>query len=571
MEDSGHVNPLYSSPGPRVDRTDSTSSEEEVEIPLGSSPLGSFIGAVNPRKAVGGEIPVEYEDGDLLPIEMPLSRGPSTDESLINTLNEILRPADENFASLKQSVAAKKSLYTRTFKAASHPVSTARKTGRAALSLFKKIPLARQSVPIAKILRHKWRKKDKSVTRLREYHEELREFARADLELAESFGETALRGLHKLSDWSRTGMSVADYIGCGLSTQATAALSTVTVVGAAVGLLVGTLGTIKSAHRLMKTAGRGRELYQMRQKAHELRRLSDHYEEWSREAEGEKKEVLSRYAELYREEAILLRDFSKSQAREIATEAVRGTLTVAANISLIASGTSLILSATGVGAPVTIPLSVAFSGLSTGLMITSYGVGAGSWTIGKGVDTVRQKRSAKPPKPPSARKRWESRWGGGVAKSRIGISTRAAKLAKLERQLARARGDYLKPTAVQETIFGRYLGKDITDAILQNETKREAAIEKLKREPTEEIKGYKKELYSLANAFLETEDNITRDEIVQALEEKVDQKPDELAGTRNRSLWKKLAGGGAYRDWVAGLARDDFFDQTHYDLKEEAA
>jgi len=212
---------------------------------------------------------------------------------------------------------------------------------------------------------------------------------------------------------------------------------------------------------------------------------------------------------------------------------------------------------------VTVPLSVAFSGLSTGLMITSYGVEAGSRAAGKGADTIRRKRTAKEPSSP--RKKWESRWGGGVAKSRIGISTRAAMLAELENELGQVSDNFFKPTFVKETIFEQYLGEDILEAIKKNQHKRKTAKKKRAFDLSDERLLYEKELYFLAEGFVESPARITRDEISDVLMGKVTSPP------KKRTLWKKLHGGGAYQDWVVKLETDDFFDQGNYQSGEEAA
>jgi len=451
-----------------------------------------------------------------------------------------------------------------------NPSQEVKRIGKAAVNALGKLPWIRQSIPAAKLFLLPIRKG--TTTKTYEVEDLTQEYLKtlyADIKLTKNLiikkGSTTLGVMNKLVSGTKFGMSIAHAAGAGLTTQAVAALSIITIVGSVLGLAIGSLGVIYNGHRLIQTGWKGTKLINIKIQAYKLRKQADKLEEKMADMSPDEKKLLEKYVKLYREESFLLHDFVKSQRREIATKAVRQTINVAANISLIAAGTSLVLSASGVGAPVCIPLSFAFSALAVALFFTSNSAWVSSWTAGKVADQLKQSKKSKIQKRKAESGTRRSSLGTGVAKSNIGISTRVAMLAKIEEELEKVpdgffiQYDMKRPSAVKKYILDKYLEQDVREVL-------EANVAKRKKAKAEFYKEKAQDLLIISEGLLDTEDNITFDVLYDKLQELIANPPDEKKG-----MWSKLTSGRAYQEWIYHLEEDPIFNTEDYNIPTDTA
>ncbi len=434
-----------------------------------------------------------------------------------------------------------------------HPREFARGAARASTEKIAKLPWIGQSVLITKLFKTSLRpesqaKRMESDQLRRRMKQKVVTDAKSTLKFLTVTGP---KGLYYAITLPYTPFRIADAAGIGMTTQALAALSFFSLASVVLGPIVGVSGAVVEGVEVLKNGWKGKKLVSLFLEGRRLKKLSEEMDKKAEQKTGIEQQRCQAFAALYRQEAAAIKDFVRNEKRQVAAQLIRRTCAVGANVSLAAAGACTIISLSGFGAPVCLPLGYTFIALSCAFFLADLGIGGSLW----GYRKVQEKKTVKQASTPASVSPFRSR----VAHSRIGIGIRLALLSEIETTLQKNWDDSLdqdfeKPGVVTRKIMTLYFGDKYADKL-----KKSAARFR------EEISGdpgadFDRLMQALSEAGPGTDEQREAEKsLLSALDKRARQEYD-----KSKGFWGQLTDRPGFKEWMRALDQEPLFQPGTY-------
>lgn len=434
-----------------------------------------------------------------------------------------------------------------------HPREFARSAAETSVKKTEELPWIGQSVLAAKLFNTSLKlpsqaKRVESDRLLRRMKQKVVTDAKSTLKFLTVTGP---KGLYYAITLPYTPFRVADAVGIGMTTQALAALSFFTLASVVLGPIVGVSGAVVEGVEVLKNGWKGKKLASLFLEGRRLETLSEEMEEKAKSLTGDEQTRCQAFAALYREEAAAIKDFVRSEKRQVAAQLIRRTCAVGANVSLAAAGACTIISLSGFGAPVCLLLGYTFIALSCAFFLADLGIGGGLW----GYRKIQERKKLKEAPMPAPVSPFRSRH----AQSQLGIGMRLALLSEIETTLQKDWNDsldeeYEKPGIIHQKIMTLYFGDKYAD----NLKKRAARF----REEISDDSGadFDHLMRALSEAVPGTDEQRKAEKsLLSALDKRARQEYD-----KSKGFWGQLTDRPGFKEWMRALDQEPLFQSDTY-------